>query len=81
MRDFVPETLIESLTDVSAQLKTMAEGKIEISKEHLDYLAEIVDDYAKIAAITNMQKEELEKKVLEMEDQLEFYHGIYEGKA
>ena len=59
------ETLVETLSDLAAKARAVAEGLEGENEEFVLYLARVADECAGIAAIANMQREELETKLAE----------------
>ena len=57
------ETLVETLSDVAAKARVVAEGLDGESAEFVLYLARVTDECSRIAAIANMQREELEEMI------------------
>ena len=61
--EIVAETLVETLADTAVKLRVLAEGLDKDSAEGANYLADVIDRCSRIAAIANMQREELEEMI------------------
>jgi len=64
----VAETLVETLEDVSTQLLCLADGPGAVTAEEARFFAAVLNQAARVAAVTNMRLEELENSVRTMKE-------------
>jgi len=61
--EVLAKTLVESLTDVAAGLRGMAERLEPDEADRARHFADVLDQCAATAAVLNMQREEIESRV------------------
>ena len=59
----VAENLVETLEDVASQLKLLAVDPGVVAAEDALFFAAILGQAAKVAAVANMQREEMENRI------------------
>ena len=59
----VAENLVETLEDVASQLKLLAVDPGVVAAEDALFFAEVLGQAAKVAAVANMQREEMENRI------------------
>ncbi len=65
--DLAAEALVETLTDLVTTARVIADGLDGTDTEHVRHLPDVADQCARMAAVANMQREELEAKFAEQE--------------
>jgi len=65
--DLTAETLVGSLTNLAATAHAIADGLEDPDADHVRHLADVANQRARLVAIENMQREELEAKLADQD--------------